>query len=138
MIFPPYTMPAATALDTIADFLLIGAGAGVLAFTLLYLVFFNWRETSSGKAILYFTCSLGLLLLLVFIGKVTGGDYPGRELLRVFVYGLNLVAAWSLVVTLVRSWSRGEKPLDLVERESMRRQTGPTDVQHPSLYDSDD
>lgn len=127
MNFPPYTRPDPTMLDAIADLLLVGSGFGILTFALLYLIFFNWRETPSGKAILYFALSLGLLILLVLAGRFTGGDYPGRDLLRVFVYALIFASTWGLVATLVRAWRRGEKPLELVERENMRRPvTGPT------------
>lgn len=123
--FPPYTRPEPTVLDVIANVLLVGAGLGSLLFVLAYAIVFRWYETAAGRAVLGFVASLVLVLLLNVIARASGGDYPGRDVLRVFAYGAVFVGSWGLVVELVRSWRRGGPALDLRERESMKRT--PTD-----------
>lgn len=123
MIFPPYAPPDRTALDFLADLLLIGAGLGVFTFTLCYMVLFKWHKTPAGIAVLGFTMALSLVLGLMLASKFTGGEYVGRDAWRVVVYGSNLVAAWGMVTLLFYSRRRGEKPLHLVERESTKRRS---------------
>lgn len=128
-LFPPYTRPAATLLDMIADLLLLGAGLGVLVFAVGYAVLFRWWETASGRTILAFVGTLGLILLLNITIRAAGGDFPGRDYARVAVDTVVFVAAWGLVVLLARSWLRGAPALHLRERESVKRtptQEGPT------------
>lgn len=129
--FPIHVRPDATIIDQIANIALGGAGLGVLIFTVCYMVFFKWHKTTSGIAILLFTTSLSLVLLLGIISRATGGDYFLRDWFRLLAYALCLVTAWGLVAVLVHGWMRGRKPLNLLERDSVRRaQTGP-------LYDPD-
>lgn len=114
--FPDYSRPAATVLDLVADFVLLGAGLGAVVFVLMYAAIFNWRITAAGRAIFYFAASLVGVLALVSVSKLTGGDYPFRDLLRIIVYGFAFVSTWRLVAVLVVSWHRGAPTLDLRER----------------------
>ena len=44
--------------DTIADVGILAAFAAVLVFVISYAVFFNWRKTAAGRALMYFVVSL--------------------------------------------------------------------------------
>jgi len=124
-IFPPYARPDLTWLDVVADLALLGGALGIVVFWLAYALLFRWRSTAAGQAIFAFTGSLLLVLVLVLVGRVTGGDYPGRDLVRVVAYGSCFITSWGLVAVLARGWLRGNRPLDLHERESAKRTTGP-------------
>lgn len=116
MFFPPYTRPDPTMLDMLADLLLLGAGVGVALFTIIYATVFRWHKTPTGIAILSFTLGLTLVLCLVLVNRLLGGDYEGRDIVRVIVYGTNFIAAWGMVLLLLRGRHKGEPPLGLVER----------------------
>lgn len=106
-----------TPIDRVADFILLFALFAVLAFTLLYGVFFHWTATQGGRAVMGFVSSIDFVLLLIVLSKFNGGDYPGRDIVRLGVYLYILSTSVGLVVTLVRNWLRGSKPLDLRERD---------------------
>lgn len=134
MIFPPYDRPDLTIVDMIADLVLLGAWLGIIIFVLAYATLFSWRKTAAGKAIMYFTCSLLAVLAVVLAARISGGDYFGRDWIRLGAYSLTCASAWGLVITLARAWRRGEKPLELRERERMRRGgTGPQRIDDTSL-----
>lgn len=119
-----YTRPPRTVVDTISDAILMFGATGVAVFFLVYVTLFRWWKTESGKAVLYFTGSLFLVLALVAAARLTGGDYFGREWMRLAVYSACAAASWGLVITQARAWFRGDKPLDLHERETARRRAG--------------
>lgn len=116
MFFPPYAHPDTTILDVISDVLMVASGAGILAFTVSYIAFFAWRRTAAGKAIMYFALSLCALLGQIIVSRLTGGDYPLRDLTRFFAYAVVLCASWGLAFTLWRNWARGSSPIELKQR----------------------
>lgn len=118
--FPDYMRPDATWADVLADFVLMGCGLGALVFVILYGIFLNWRETPAGKALFYFMASLAAVLVLVILSRLTGGDYPGRDLVRLGVYSAGFVTSWRLVVELIRSWREGADGLNINRRERTR------------------
>lgn len=89
----------------VGDLVMFSAVVGVLVFTLSYMLFFAWRKTHAGKALMYFTSSLALWAVQSFAARINP-DYPGRPWSRVVVYLLISVTVWGLVVTLWRSWNK--------------------------------
>lgn len=121
--FPDYNRPDPTMLDVIADFGLLAGGIGAVVFVLLYGIFLNWRKTAAGRAIFYFMVSVVSVMGLNILARVTGGDYPFRDILRLVVYLGVCGTAWRLVVTLIRAWLGGERALNLRAREPGRKKT---------------
>lgn len=122
---PPYSRPELTALDYLADAAMLGAGIGIILFWVAYALLFRWHATPAGIAVFTFTGALAAVFILIIASRFSGGDYEGRDLLRFVVYVANLVAAWGMFAVLVWGWLRGNKPLELHERESVKRTTGP-------------
>jgi hypothetical protein len=117
--FPPHVTPPETSLDTFADWsLVVGCGLIVL-FTLLYGVGFRWWRTRAGRAVLGVFISVSLLLLSIVIAKTVGGDYPGRDVLRLVVFICLPASMLYMVYGLVRNFIEG--PTDLtIERRGGR------------------
>lgn len=112
MLFPPLNPPVPTVLDIIGNYLLLAAGIVVFLFALAYASFFDWRRTSSGKAIMYFVSGLVLLLGHTILTRAFGGDYLFRDLIRGFVYLYLLAVSSGLLINLVTIWKRGNRPTD--------------------------
>lgn len=127
--FPDYNRPAMTLVDLVADWVLLAGGLGALVFVCLYGFFLNWRETPAGRAILAFVVSLIGVLALVVTAKLTGGDYPLRDVLRLVIYGGVFVTSWRLVVVLVQAWRADAMTVYIPERDRKRDRTGPNPTQ---------
>lgn len=95
-------------LELIADIeILIGAG-GAIVFAISYGLFFAWRKTPAGRSLMYFVLSLIALFCLNAIGRWTGGDYWGRDVIRIVVYSTLVFTMWRLVFVLWSSWRRAD------------------------------
>lgn len=122
---PPYMWPDFTTLDHLADIAMLGAGVGIVLFWLAYALLFRWYAAPAGIAVFTFTGALAGVFFLIIASRLNGGDYDGRSLLRFLVYTANCLAAWGMLAVLARGWLRGNHPLELHERESVKRTTGP-------------
>lgn len=98
-------------LELIADYEILAAGVGAIIFAVSYGVFFQWRRTQAGRALMYFVLSLVALFLLNALGRFSGGDYFARDWLRLAIYTSILVTVWRLVYVLWRNWRSGDAPL---------------------------
>lgn len=96
--------------DTVMLFALLGA----LLFAGSYALFFNWRKTRAGRALLYLILALDAWAVQSFLSRLNP-DYPGREWVRLVVYTGILVTVWGLLITLWRAWrttpNKGKKNL---------------------------
>lgn len=88
-------------LDIVINSIAGAAFLGFLVFMLLYATFSQWRSTPAGRSLMYAIGSLNLVVLMATVHLFVG-MYPGVEFVRAAVYGLLFLAAWRLVVTLVR------------------------------------
>lgn len=105
-LFPPLHNPPATFLDNIANVELLVASIFLLVFTVIYFVRFRWYDTPAGKSVLSFLGSLCALMILNTVGRLTGGDYPGRDILRVIVYATVPIAIGYMLWTLASYYRR--------------------------------
>lgn len=132
-MFPPYVYPEHTILDVIADAFLLGAAAGLVVFTLSYLIFFKFWKTFAGVSVALFTFSLDLVIGLILIGRFAGGDYGLRDELRFAVYLLVFAASWLMVYTIWHYWLRtpvdGSPSQDLGLERREHPKTGETPIQ---------
>ena len=102
--------------DAIADWGIIFAFVGVVAFTFSYAFFFSWRKTPPGRALMGVGFALLGVALLSLLGRWYGPHYWGREILRPVVW-------WSVAYTVTRllwvlwaSW-RTYSPIDIPSRD---------------------
>lgn len=92
-------------------------GIGAIVFAVSYGVFFNWRKTEAGKALMHFVLSLVSLFILSVLSALFG-DYPFRHDLRLLVYAGVAITVWRLVWVLWHNWRKGdERPLNIENRD---------------------
>jgi hypothetical protein len=91
-------------LELIADIEILIGAIGAVVFAVSYGVFFDWRKTPAGRSLMYFVLSLIALFTLNAIGRWTGGEYWGRDIIRIAVYSTLVLTIWRLVVVLWSSW----------------------------------
>ena len=91
-------------LEVIGDGLLILAAFGLIVFAASYAGFFNWRKTAPGRAVMGLVVMLILTLVYNLANILTEGMFPGREYVRILLYGVAVFACWRLVWTLWKSW----------------------------------
>lgn len=87
----------------VGDLVMFTAIMGAFVFAASYAIFFSWRKTHAGKALMFFVCSLLLWATQSFAARMNP-DYWGRPYSRILVYALISVTVWGLVATLWRSW----------------------------------
>lgn len=110
MLFPPLNPPPVTWLDVVGNYFLAAASVVVTLFMLAYMLFFDWRRTASGKAIMYFVTGLVLWMGHTIMTRYTGGDWLFRDLLRALVYAYLLAVSAGLLINLFLIWRRGNHP----------------------------
>jgi hypothetical protein len=119
--FPPMTTPPATVLDHIADTELVIGAILILAFTVLYGVVFKWYLRRAGRAVLGVFLAISLMLVFIVLTKMAGGDFAGRDLLRVAVYFSLPVTVAYMIYGLVRSFVEGGQATITIESRKTKR-----------------
>lgn len=112
MLFPPLNPPPATWIDSLGNFLLLGAALSVLAFGLTYGLGSNWRKYPAGRSIMYFVSGLIFWSIHTVITRFTGGDWLFRDVFRALVYGYLMVVSLKLLWTLIQIQRNGNHPTD--------------------------
>jgi hypothetical protein len=108
-------------LNLVADIAILVAFGAAVVFVISYAVFFNWRRTAAGRALMYVFLSLVGATLLSGLGRWIGTDYWGREFIRPLIWGAVAVAVIRLVFVLWSNW-RVERPsLDIESRARRKR-----------------
>lgn len=103
-------------LNDVADIFILVAFSAMLIFTASYVVFFRWRKTKAGRAILYVFSALLAVTLLSLLSRWIGQDYWMREWFRVVGWGLTVIAVLNLIRVLWYNFVTGGKPLSLEPR----------------------
>lgn len=80
---------------------LIGIAVVVNLFVVLY-SFRNWRSNAYGRALMYSKLSLVALVDLSLTTALFGPEWPGRELVRVLLFGAILASQTRLLVLLIK------------------------------------
>jgi len=89
--------------------LLLGAGfLGVAAFVGLYTWWTPWWHSETGKWLVTFPSSLGLLLANGLVGRIVG-DYPGRQLINLILFVVCVASVWWAFALLVRVIRRSRR-----------------------------
>lgn len=107
-------------LEIIPNILLVIGAIGAVVFAISYAAFFNWRKTSAGRALMKFVIGLITVFVINSIGtfygvQYTGGEYPGRWLLRTLGYGYLVYTMIDLIRVLWTNWHSGNNKEALVE-----------------------
>lgn len=89
----------------IGDIAMLIAILGALTFTISYAMFFNWRRTAAGRALMYFVGALDLWAIQSFVSRIDP-TYSGREWARLFIYVAVTLAMWHMVRVLWKSWGK--------------------------------
>jgi hypothetical protein len=92
----------------IGDYGLLSGVIPMLLIAILYLVRSRWWDNWTGRALMMFFCSLGLILLFVVLTLFTGADWPGRIWVRTAVYLTFPVSAWGVLFVLLYQQQRVE------------------------------
>lgn len=111
-------------LKLIANITILLIGISLLAFILGYGVFFNWRKTPGGRSVMYFVCSLELLIFLAAYLQW----FPDllqdetEQFIRLEVYLTIFAAAARMLYVLVARWrTTGVVSIDVTRRRPGRR-----------------
>lgn len=84
-----------------AVWLYLAVAVPYTAFVVLYLTRSPWFRTALGRSLLLSKAVIAALAWNA-IFALAFGDYPGREVLRVFIVGGALIAGWSQLYLLIR------------------------------------
>lgn len=94
----------------------------ITGFWITYGLFFKWWKTAPGRAVFLFFGAPALFLIAGVMVLTLGPDYPGREFVRLFTALYALVTGSYLFYTLVASWWRTGRVLDLEARARHARE----------------
>lgn len=84
----------------LGDYILLGALPAIALFVGYYYFGSPWRKLLAGRSLMYFACALLGITLNVLFTLFLGPDYPGRELVRILIYGGVFITSWRLFFTL--------------------------------------
>lgn len=91
----------------LSEWFLYAGMAGVVVFTVLFGLRSRWWAYPEGRALMAKSASLAGITSLTVLYYLLGPDYPGREWVRLGVYGFFFASQWWLVVVLLRrQWSK--------------------------------
>lgn len=95
----------------IPDLLLIISALEAIIFAVFYGVFFNYRKTSAGRALMEFVVGLIIVFIINTIGTFVGAsyvdhEYPGRVFVRTIGYGYLAYTLGRLILVLWRNRHR--------------------------------
>ena len=97
-------------LELVADVTSLVVAVLTILFTLSYWLFFNWKKTAPGRALLQAFTSFSVIILLVFLGIWVPG-YPGRDIIRLFAWTFVMVSMIRLLWNLYKHWN--DEPADI-------------------------
>ena len=97
-------------LELVADVVSLVVAVLTILFTLSYWLFFNWKKTAPGRALLQAFVSFSSIILLVFLGIWFPG-YAGRDIIRLFAWTFVMGSMIRLLWNLYKHWN--DEPSDI-------------------------
>lgn len=94
---------------------------GLVAFAGIVLVFGSfapWYKSKEGIALFGMKVNMFLILLLIFISRISGGDYPGSDIIRGVVYWTTAINAIALFLVIVNAQVLGHRRRQKARREA--------------------
>lgn len=76
------------------------AFAGII---LVFGAFAPWYKSKEGVALFGMKVNMFLILLLIAVSRVSGGDYPGADLARAVVYWTTAINAIALLLVIINA-----------------------------------
>lgn len=126
--------PPATMYDHFADILTTISLVMIVLFTITYAVFFKFWKRPAGLAIESVFLSLSLFIGYAYTTRIsTGGDYPGRDLLRLLVWVLVPASLTFLFVVLVIAWFKSGSPIQAITEVPQREHPGTQSTREDSV-----
>lgn len=111
-------MPNFDTFNAVADVEIIIACVLSVIFTASYMIFFNWRKTSAGRAIMYLFLSWVFLTAISLAAVLVDPGYWGRPIFRVIGWGFVIFALGNLIRVLLYNFRVKAKPLNLEPRHT--------------------
>lgn len=106
--------------DQVTTVLVAIAAVPANLFPLLYGLRSPWYVNALGRALLALAVGTALLIDLSLLRYVLGEDYPGRDQLRLVIYGLVTVGLWGQFLALLRAQRRRPPTAPATSRTSNR------------------
>lgn len=103
-------------LTDVGDALLVLCALAALTFAVLYGTRSRWSLLVAGRSLLYVIAALSLVLVQNAAGAYFGLAYPGRDLIRLALYGGLLLTLANMVRTLL-AIQRGKRAGVLPDRD---------------------
>lgn len=100
---PPVIPPHPSFLYDLGDWTLFTAIPPIVLFTAFYFFRSNWRATGSGRALMWLTGSMTVVLVLTAVTRFLGPNWPGREWVRLAAYFFVSLAVWRLFFLLIKT-----------------------------------
>lgn len=83
------------------DFLLMALTLSFLIFTLIYGFFFRWYDNEVGRTMFPAFVLMSLVLMQTSASALSDSDYPGRNPIRIALYGSGFVMMVALIALVV-------------------------------------
>lgn len=94
-------------LETVGTWVLLSSFPAILLFVPLY-ARSRWRTTEAGRALMFQSSGMALVVTIVLLTGFLGFEYPGRPFVRIIGFSMLSIASWRLLITLVRVQHRGD------------------------------
>lgn len=94
----------------VADVTSLVVAVLTILFTVSYWLFFNWKKTAPGRALLQAFVSFSIIIPLVFLGIWFPG-YAGRDIIRLLAWTFVMVSMIRLLWSLYKHWI--DEPVDI-------------------------
>lgn len=91
-----------------------------LAFTVMYGVTAPWWRSAIGRMFMVIGTAIVMAGVVVLLSLILGGDYPGRELVRVLGYGIFTLAMGFLFFTYLHERRKPSSPLPIRKTTSRK------------------
>jgi hypothetical protein len=125
-LFPERSVPVETTIDIVGNYFLVAGAILILLFTALYGLGFKWWTTRAGRGVLGVFCAVTLLMVHLTLVRFGGGDYPGRDIVRLAAYTFLPVTTFYLVYGLIMNFFNGPSSITLEATDRLKHRKLPS------------